>query len=235
MPKVEENENNPREAVRLVVIPAVIIATFELLLVASIYKPNMNLVDLSLKLESNYSLIMLLLYIIVLVPLFPLTVCLFKKNGLKLSQQFFKKGEKGKDILFGVIAGIVSYIPLLVINNVILKVPISKYQNISQVPVAIISIVIVAGFFKEVYFRGIPYILLKNSFGEWTAFLMGNICFAILDWTNIGFSFVLGSIWYLFYRKRGSLSIPIIAHGLYNLLGILTSLGVFSFNGLIPK
>jgi CAAX amino terminal protease family. len=236
MIKAEEKlKSNPMEAAMLFVVPAIIIAGFELLLEASIYKPNMNLYDLTGKLDSNYSLIMLLLYVIVLVSLFPLTLCLFKKNGLELKHKFFRRGEKSKDILFGITAGLSSYAFGIIINHVILKFPIYKYENVHQLPIAIISLVIVSGLLKEIYFRGIPYIFLKDAFGEWTAFLMGNICFTILDWPNVGYSFFLGLIWYLFYRKRGSLSIPVIAHGLHNLLYMLAGLGAFSFIGIIPK
>jgi len=97
-----------------------------------------------------------------------------------------------------------------------------------------ILLVIISGFFKELYFRGIPYYLLKDKFGEWKAFLFGNICFTILDWPNFGLSFFLGSIWYLFFRKRGTLIIPVAGHGLFNLLGILARAGALSFVGIIP-
>jgi len=42
-------------------------------------------------------------------------------------------------------------------------------------------------------------------------------------------------MFYLFYRKRGSLIILIIGHGLYNLLGMLMVMGAFSFLGIVPQ
>ena len=113
--------------------------------------------------------------------------------------------------------------------------PIEKSGGFSFVLLEVLSLVIVSGFLKEIYFRGIPYYLLKNKFGELNTFLFGNICFAIIDWPNFGLSFFTGGIWYLFFRRNGSLIIPIIGHGLCNLLGIMARAGGLCFLGIIPQ
>ena len=237
MSELEKNgtNSNSGEAVRLFVLPALVIALFELFLGASVCKSGMSLPEVISKMYEEYLVIILLLYTVVSVVLFPMTISFFHRNGKKLRQYFFRKEGRWKDILLGVLAGIVPYTAVTLIYDVMIYGSVAGYGDKSMLPLDIISTVFVSGFFKEIYFRGIPYIFLKDKMGEWPAFLLGNLCFAILDWPNLGLSFLLGGAWYLFYRKRGSLIIPVIAHGLYNLLIILGSLGAFHFLGLVVK
>ena len=214
--------------------PAIIIALFIACLGFVVHKSGMNLFELTSAIYDKYYLLILTSYIIVLPVFFPFAIKLFRNNGISLVQNITSKKTFLQDITFGVLAGICSYIFFFLDVHVALKMPIEKHGNSLLVILEIVSLVMVSGFFKEIYFRGIPYLLMKSRYGEWKSFLFGNICFTILDWPNFGLSFFLGCIWYLFFRKRGSLIIPIVGHGLFNLLGILARCGVLSFIGIMP-
>jgi membrane protease YdiL (CAAX protease family) len=160
---------------------------------------------------------------------------LFRNNDITIFKKLTSSSKNiFGDITLGIIAGISSFIFLFLDIHVLLKMPVEKTGSISIILLEIVSLVIISGIFKEIYFRGIPFYLLKNKYGEWKAFFFGNICYTILDWPNYGLSFFLGLIWYLFFRKRGSLIIPIIGHGLCNLLGVLARAGVLSIVGIEP-
>jgi len=226
--------NKYLESILIMVSPAVIIALCIACLGIFVHKDGMNVFELTNAIYDKYYKIILTLYIIVLPLFFPFALKLFRNNGISFFQCFTSKTNLFRDILFGILAGVISYIFIFLDVHVLLKMPVEKTENVFLIIFEIISLVIVSGFFKEIYFRGIPYLLMKNKFGEWKSFLIGNICFTILDWPNLGISFFHGFIWYLFYRKRGSLIIPIIGHGLCNLLGILARAGALSFIGIIP-
>jgi hypothetical protein len=218
----------------IVTSPAIIIALLIAYLGFFVYKSGMNLFELASAIHDTYYLVILMSYIVVLPVFFPFAIKVFRNNGISLIQSMTSKKTLLRDVIFGILAGISSYIFFFLDVHVILKMPIEKSENSLLVILEVVSLVIVSGFFKEIYFRGIPYLLLRSRYGEWKSFLFGNICFTILDWPNFGLSFFLGLIWYLFFRKRGSLIIPIIGHGIFNLLGILARYGALRFIGIIP-
>ena len=57
--------------------------------------------------------------------------------------------------------------------------------------------------------------------GETTAFLLFNLMFAMLDWHNYGYSFLIGLIWIWAYKKSGHLIAPMIAHGGCGIISII--------------
>ena len=218
----------------IIALPAIIIALCIMCLGLIVHKNGMNLFELAGAIYDKYYHLILAAYIIVLPLFFPFALKLFRANGISITQELTSRKTIYGDIALGILAGISSYIFFFLDVHMVLKMPVEKADNISLILLEILSLVIVSGFFKEIYFRGIPYFLLKGKLGEWKSFLFGNICFTILDWPNFGLSFFLGLIWYLFFRKRGSLIIPIIGHGFFNLIGILARAGAWSYIGIIP-
>ena len=57
--------------------------------------------------------------------------------------------------------------------------------------------------------------------GETTAFLLFNLMFAMLDWHNYGYSFLIGLIWIWAYKKSGHLIAPMIVHGGCGIISII--------------
>ena len=72
---------------------------------------------------------------------------------------------------------------------------------------------LVSGICKEIFFRGLAKRFCGPVMGEMTALLLFNVMFAMLDWHNYGYSFVIGLVWIWAYRKTGRLLAPMIAHG----------------------
>lgn len=223
------------EVALIMAIPALLIGLFELLLVTLSIEQGMGVVETSVAMYSKYGIVMQYMYIIVLLPILPIALVLYKKYGISFKDQIFSKKGKLKDVLFGVMAAITSFMFQYIILHVIIGAPINKLNDTSIFILSFISIVLVSGFCKEIYFRGLPFVFLKEHLGEWGSFLLGNICFIVLDWQNLGLSFCFGLIWYMYYRKRGALIIPIIGHGGLNLLSLLARAGAFSFLGIIPQ
>lgn len=232
---IETGKTNKNvDSILITASPAIIIALCIGSLAFFVHKSGMNLFELTSAIYDKYYLLILVLYIIVLPLFFPFAIKLFRINGISLIKGLTSRNTLFRDISFGILAGVSSYIFFFLDVHVALKMPIEKSGNVFLIILEIVSLVIVSGFFKEIYFRGIPYLLMRNRYGEWKSFLFGNICYTILDWPNLGLSFFLGLIWYLFFRKKGSVIIPIIGHGLFNLLGILARCGALSFIGIIP-
>lgn len=218
-----------------VVLPSVLTALTIGIFAVMSWQPGLGIFEFVALTWDKFYTPILVTYIIILFACFPLVVSAFKKEDLTLRDHITSPEKLKGDILFGVMAAICSYIFFYIDVHVLLKMPVHKIENISLVFLEIVSLVLVSGIFKEIYFRGIPYVLLRPKIGEWKAFFIGNICFALLDWPNLGLSFFLGFIWYLFYRKRGSLLIPIIGHGVFNLCGILARSGALGFIGIVAS
>lgn len=221
----------------VIFIPAIIIALIELTIGLVGYEQDMNIIKFVSSIFLKYKLVNYFMYIVVLVGTFPLVLLLFKKHGISLKAELIPDKRKVINyIFFGLIAGIVTSAIRFTLMHILAGIPLEKNDNSIAVNILfIMSLVLVSGFFKEILFRGIPRIFLQNQIGEWTAFLIANICFAILDWPNLGLSFIFGTVWYLFYRKQKSLLVPIIAHGFHNLFGLLVSTGLLAFIGIIPQ
>lgn len=216
-------------AAAVVTGPAIIIALCILGLGLAGYENGMNFFEFTDAIYGRYYHHILIVYIIVLSVGFPFSLHLFKSNKIKLIHMLSSRKTLGRDIIWGILAGISSYIFLFIDLHIVLKIPVQKTDDGSIIILDVVSLVFFSGFFKELYFRGIPYYLLKQNYGEWKSFLFGNVCFAVLDWPNYGLSFFLGLIWYLFFRKKGSLIIPVIGHGVCNLLGIAVRAGIVHF------
>jgi membrane protease YdiL (CAAX protease family) len=222
-------------ATAIFVIPSLIIAFFQLILAYSVYVPGMGIYDLTGAIFAKYELVRILIYLLVIACFFPIAIVFYKSQGVRLQSEFFADKKYFKDIVLGIAAALTSFIVSFIIVHIIFRTPVYRYTSYNILWLNIMAYVFVAGICKEVYYRGVPFKFLKDELGEWPAFLIANVCFTILDWPNVGLSFVIGLVWYLFYRKRGSLIIPILGHGLYNLLCVLTAMGTFSFLGIIPK
>ncbi|MFP4165026.1 MAG: CPBP family intramembrane glutamic endopeptidase [Chitinispirillaceae bacterium] len=228
------SSNHHLKALVLTALPAVMIGLCILSLGFVVHKNGMNLFELTGSIYDRYYPLILVSYIIILPAFLPFAVKLFRHNRISLLEKLTSKDTFAKDAVWGIAAGISSYAFFFVDVHVMLKMPVEKAGPGSLILLEILSIVIISGILKEIYFRGIPYYIMKGRYGEWKAFLFGNICYTVLDWPNFGLSFFLGLIWYLFFRKRGSLIIPIIGHGLFNLLGVLARAGALSFIGIVP-
>jgi membrane protease YdiL (CAAX protease family) len=86
--------------------------------------------------------------------------------------------------------------------------------------------IVVAPLGEELLFRAGLFRLLGVFLPRWAAVLLSALAFATLHWSAVHFVplTVLGIIFALAYEKSGSLLVPVIAHGLFNLNSILALL-----------
>lgn len=216
---------NAEKAIRITTTLTFIVAGYEVLRSCQNYKPGMNLLDIASFANSDlntYCLILILANIILL----PRALLLYKSSGISLKDEIFSKECLVKDIILGMIlAGISSAISLI-------SLWVAKGQtdlafagwgklSVSEIILMAVSLGIVSGICKEIYFRGLIKNFCGSEFGETAALLLFNIMFGMLDWFNMGHSFLVGLLWIWGYNKSKHLIVPMIAHGGMNLISVV--------------
>jgi membrane protease YdiL (CAAX protease family) len=154
----------------------------------------------------------------------PSAVYLFKANGISLKDEIYDRKTIGKDILIGIVAlAITEGLGLLVLLTYKGRTDMAYVTEKPTVGIMIMWIIalgLVSGIVKEIFFRGLAKIFCGPVLGEITAFLLFNVMFAMLDWHNYGYSFIIGIVWIWAYKKTGHLLAPMIAHGGANIVTI---------------
>lgn len=86
--------------------------------------------------------------------------------------------------------------------------------------------IVVAPLGEELLFRAGLFRILGSFLPRWPAILISALLFATLHWSLVHFVplTMLGVIFALAYEKTGSLLVPVVAHGLFNLNSILALL-----------
>jgi membrane protease YdiL (CAAX protease family) len=86
--------------------------------------------------------------------------------------------------------------------------------------------VVVAPLGEEVLFRAGIFRIARSFLPRWAAILLSALAFASLHMSMVHFIplTVLGIVFALAYEKSGSLLVPVVAHGLFNLNSILNLL-----------
>lgn len=231
----EKKYSNAKRAIGITTVLTILVAIFELLIAFSQYKPGMTIGDVATYV-TNKRHIYLMLLIIANLSLLPSALLLYKENGISLKDEIYDKKTLIKDILIGIGAYAISEILGDIYGYLIDLIPgigvtdlarQGKEMGINVAIMEIIALVIVSGIVKEIYFRGLAARFCGPVFGEMTALLLFNVLFAVLDWFNLGVSFVIGLVWLLAYRKTKHLITPMICHCLAGLSYFIFAL--FSF------
>ncbi len=219
--KMEQSLQKRTSFLKVILIPTVVaitMAIIELTPAAQAYRQTMGVFEFLSHVISGAPYYFAL--ILVLAAAFPVTYCMFKESGIKLGSCIINKKKLPLDIVSGILAAALSYGFSFLVNQVILRYPVWRPGFNGIWILSFFSLVLASGFFKEIYFRGLANHFLKTELGEWPAFLLINLLFAVLDWQNLGMSFVYGLIWIYFYRKRNRMIVPIIGHGFHNLIAM---------------
>ena len=223
---------NARRAITIVTLFTLITAGFELFMAFSHYQPGMTICDVASHVTRDNRIIYLSLLIIANLAFLPSALLLYKENGISLKAEIFDKKTLGKDILYGLVAfvisefaGLLSEIPYYIpgIMETELACP-EKEMGISVTVMEFIGMFLVSGIFKEIYFRGLAKRFCGPVFGDMAALLMFNVLFTILDWHNLGHSLIIGIIWSLAYKKTGHLITPMICHSLAGLVVVINGI-----------
>ncbi len=228
----EKKYLNAKRAIGIVTTLTFIVAFFELIFAFTQYQQGMTIGDV-VSYVTNQHHIYLLLLIIANVGLFPSALLLYKENGINLKDEIYDKKTLGKDILYGIIAFVVSEVIGDIYGWLVNLIPgigatelarQGRELNMGVVIMDVIALVLVSGIFKEIYFRGLAKRFVGSVFGEMNALILFNILFAVLDWHNLGVSFVIGFVWLIAYRKTNHLITPMICHSLAGLFYLIYSL-----------
>ncbi|MBE5871844.1 MAG: CPBP family intramembrane metalloprotease [Lachnospiraceae bacterium] len=223
---MKENDiKNAGKAITITTVLTLFIATFEMVNALGFYKQGMNLLDIASYVQAN-KWIFAFIFIFGNLVLFPGAWFLYKANGISLKKEIFERENLGGDIFWGIILATIAGLFSL------LWVPVYKgctelafvedgRMGVGVTILYVISLVFVSGIFKEIYYRGFATRFCGPIFGEVTALLLFNMLFALLDWYNFGYSFVLGLVCIFGYQKRKRMVVPMIIHGGTNLISII--------------
>ena len=223
---MKENDiKNAGKALTITTVLTLFIATFELANALSFYKPGMNLLDIASYVQAN-KWIFTFTFILGNLVLFPSAWLLYKANAISLKKETIEKETLGGDVLWGVVLAIAAsllsllYLPIYKGRTSLAFAEDGK-MGVGITVLYVISLVFVSGICKEIYYRGFAVRFCGAVFGEMPALLLFNLLFALLDWYNFGYSFVLGLVCIFGYRKRKRLIVPMIIHGGTNLISIV--------------
>lgn len=220
------NKNEYAEkALKLTTILTFLVAGYGVARACGNYKIGMNFLDIASYATADlntYCIILILTNVILL----PNAILLYRQSGLSLKNEIFDKYTLGKDIILGIVLAVVSA-SISLLSLLIMKGRTELAfegwgrLSISEIILMTISLGFVSGICKEIFFRGFAKNFGGPVFGETMALLLFNIMFGMLDWYNMGHSFIVGLLWIWGYKKSKHMIVPMIAHGGMNLISII--------------
>lgn len=216
---------NAKEALKLTTLLTLLVAGYEAFRSSLCYKEGMNFLDIASFANADldtYCLVLILANIILL----PNAVLLYKQSNINLKNEIFEKNSLIKDVFLGIILAVVSAIIgllSLISRTGRTDMAFTGWEKLStdSVILMVISLGFVSGICKEIFFRGFAKNFVGKILGEQKALLLFNIMFGMLDWFNIGYSFIVGLLWIWGYNKSKHLIVPMIAHGGVNLISVV--------------
>lgn len=221
---IMNNTTNAEKALKITTALTLIISGYEILRSCQNYREGMNILDIASYANADlntYCLILILANMILL----PEAILLYKQSGINLKDEIYNIKSLDKDIFMGiviaVISSVISLLSLFVAKGRT-ELAFSGWEKLSvgEIVLMIASLGFVSGICKEVYFRGFAKNFCGSIWGETAALLIFNVLFGMLDWFNMGHSFLVGLLWIWGYKKSGHLIVPMIAHGGMNLISV---------------
>ncbi len=221
---MNDTKQSAKRALTITTVLTLFVAGAEILIAYSNYKPGMNFLDITSYVTANKYIYYLILIIANMVIL-PSAVLMYKQNGISLKDEIYSKQTLGKDIFTGFIALAATEIIGLLITLTYKGRTDLAYQDekpdLEIIIMGFIALGLVSGIVKEILFRGLAKRFCAPVMGETTAMILFNTMFAMLDWYNYGYSFLIGLVWIWAYKKSGHLIAPMIAHGGSNIIAVL--------------
>ena len=219
------NSQNAGKALKITTLLTLIVAGYEVFRSCQNYETGMNLLDIASYANADlntYCLVLILANLILL----PSAILLYKQSGISLKKEIFEKSSLSRDIVIGIILVVVSS-AISLLSLIVMKgrtdLAFAGWDRLtaSEIVLMIISLGIVSGICKEIFFRGFAKNFCGSVLGETTALLLFNVMFGMLDWFNMGHSFIVGLLWIWGYKRSKHLIVPMIAHGGMNLISVV--------------
>lgn len=222
----KENENtNKNVLIALTVLTYITsaVAGYEFISACKNFRPEGNIFDFCASAVTEY-IPYTMIFLLVLFTALPFALYLFKDNGLSVNKILIDKEHIVGDIFIGIgLGGISSIISLpftfMRTSGCSYEHTLENDSSIWLYIMLILSLTFCCGLLKELFFRGFALNIMSDFFGENTSIAITAILFGIVDWQNMGSSVVFGLLWGFVYKKKRRLIIPVIAHGLVNLIG----------------
>lgn len=213
-----------QRALKITTTLTYIVAGYEVCRACQNYKVGMNVLDIASYANADlhtYCIVLILANLILL----PSALLLYKQSGLSLKKEILDRESLGKDVALGIVLAMASSLISLfslVLNKGRTELAFAGWDrlSVSEIILMSISLGLVSGICKEIYFRGLAKNFCGGILGEMTSLLLFNVMFGMLDWFNMGLSFVLGLLWIWGYKKSKHLIVPMIAHGGVNLIAV---------------
>lgn len=221
----DTNSQNAGKALKITTLLTLIVAGYEVFRSCQNYQTGMNLLDIASYANADlntYCLVLILANLILL----PSAILLYKHSGMSLKKEIFEKSSLSKDITLGILLAVVSSV-ISLLSLIVTKgrtdLAFAGWDRLTvgEIVLMIISLGIVSGICKEIFFRGFAKNFCGSVLGETTALLLFNVMFGMLDWFNMGHSFLVGLLWIWGYKRSKHLIVPMIAHGGMNLISII--------------
>lgn len=223
------NLQNAEKALKITTLLTLMVGGYEIFRSCQNYQEGMNLLDIASYATADLNTYCLMLIFANLI-LLPSAILLYKQSGISLKEEIYDKSSLGKDIIFGIFLAILCSFMNLIYYLISMQgrtdLAFGGWDklSVSEIVLQTIALVFVSGICKEIYFRGFAKNFCGSVLGETTALILFNVMFGMLDWFNMGQSFLLGLVWIWGYRKRKHLIVPIIAHGGTNLISVIFSI-----------
>jgi len=201
--------------VGLVFLPSLVVAAFGLGLLALFRSQAANVPEAFQQWHRAYYFFLPSALLLV----FPFLLRGLRRRNIVLRQQWVTSNTLLGDLAVAALAAVCGLFAAVVyvrVTHFALPHPTHLPAPLWRIAV----LVVLAPPIKEVAFRLYPLLLLEPRLGALPAYFLGTAAFALVDWQNLGASFIAGSIWYLFYRWRRRLIVPTVAHALANLIAI---------------
>lgn len=221
----DTNSQNAGKALKITTLLTLIVAGYEVFRSCQNYQTGMNLLDIASYANADlntYCLVLILANLILL----PSAILLYMQSGMSLKKEIFEKSSLSKDITLGILLAVVSSV-ISLLSLIVTKgrtdLAFAGWDRLTvgEIVLMIISLGIVSGICKEIFFRGFAKNFCGSVLGETTALLLFNVMFGMLDWFNMGHSFLVGLLWIWGYKRSKHLIVPMIAHGGMNLISII--------------
>ncbi len=221
----DTNSQSAEKALKITTSITLIVAGYEVLCVCQNYQIGMNVLDIASYANANLKVYCFVLILANLI-LIPSAVFLYKQSGISLKEEIFDKSTLRKDVVLGIfLAGASSVINLfsLILMRGRTDLAFDGWDRltIGEIVLMVISLVVISGICKEIFFRGFAKNFCGSVFGDTASLLLFNMMFGLLDWFNMGISFVVGVLWIWGYKKSKHLIVPMIAHGGMNLISVV--------------
>lgn len=221
----DTNSQNAGKALKITTLLTLTVAGYEVFRSCQNYQTGMNLLDIASYANADlntYCLVLILANLIFL----PSAILLYKQSGISLKKEIFEKSTLSKDIILGILLAVVSAV-ISLLSLIVMKgrtdLAFAGWDRLTanEIVLMIISLGIVSGICKEIFFRGFAKNFCGSILGETTALLLFNVMFGMLDWFNMGHSFIVGLLWIWGYKRSKHLIVPMIAHGGLNLISVV--------------